>query len=99
MSHSHRIEETSIEALIEEQRRLACSNIPFERVIGSLLAAGLLKQRLALISDEAVGQLMFDLVWNVIDVSSPEMAICQVATERLLKLLPHCQTVKENVSQ
>jgi hypothetical protein len=83
MSDNQGIEETSIEALIEKQRRLACSKNPFARVIGSLFVTGLLKQRLALLSNEAVGQLMFDVVWNVLDVFSPELAICQVATERL----------------
>lgn len=62
MSDNHRIEETRIETLIEEQRHLASSKIHFNRVIGSLLVAGLLKQRLALLSNEAVGQLMFDVV-------------------------------------
>ena len=84
MSDNHGIEDTSIEALIEEQRRLACSKNPFARVIGSLLVAGLLKKRLALLPNEALGQLMFDFVWNVVDVFSPELAICQVATDRLL---------------
>jgi hypothetical protein len=83
MSDNHGIEDTSIEPLIEEQRRLACSKNPFARVIGSLLMAGLLKQKLALLSNDAVGQLMFDVVWNVMDVFSPELAICQAATERL----------------
>jgi hypothetical protein len=83
MSDNHGIEETSIEALIQEQRRLACSKNPLERVFGSLLVAGLLKKRLALLPNEAVGQLMFDVVWNVMDVLSPELAICQAATERL----------------
>lgn len=77
------MEETSIEGLIEQQRRLACSDNPFERVFGSLLVAGLLKQKLALLTNEAVGQLMFDVVWSVLDVFSPELTICQAATERL----------------
>ena len=96
MSHNHGIEETSIEALIEEQRRLASSKLLFKRVIGSLIVAGLLKQRLALLSNEAVGQLLFDVVWNVIDVSSPELAICQVATERLLNSSSVVKTTREN---
>ena len=99
MSHNHGIEETSIEALIEEQRRLACSENPFERVIGSLLVAGLLRQRLALLPNETVGQLMFDYVWNVMDVFSPEMAICQVATERLRNSPSVINTQKESVNQ
>lgn len=74
-----------LDVLIQEQRRLASSKNPFERVIGSLLVAGLLKQKLALLPSEAVGQLMFDVVWNVMDVFSPELTICEVATERLLR--------------
>jgi len=99
MSHNHEIEETSIEALIEEQRRIACSENPFERVFGSLLIAGILKQKLALLPNEALGTLMFDMVWNVIDVFSPEMAIYQVATERLLNSSSIVKTIKENLSQ
>jgi len=96
MSHNHGIEETSIEGLIEEQRRLACSENPFERVIGSLLVAGLLKQKLALLPNETVGRLMFGVVWNVMDTLSPELAICQVATERLLNSSSVVKTTREN---
>ena len=96
MSHNHGIEETSIEALIEEQRRLASSKLLFKRVIGSLIVAGLLKQKLASLPNETVGQLLFDHVWNVIDVSSPELAICQVATERLLNSSSVVKTTREN---
>ena len=77
-------EEISVEGLIEEQRRLAHSQNPVERVVGSLCAAGLLKKRLAALSDRAVGLLMFDYVSNDMNVFGPEMTICQVATERLL---------------
>ena len=83
MSDNHGIEDTSMETLIEEQRRLACSKNPFERVIGSLLVAGLLKKGLALLPNEALGKLMFDVVWNELNLLSPEMTICQAATERL----------------
>jgi len=93
------MEETSIEGLIEQQRRLACSENPFARVFGSLLVAALLKQKLASLPNETVGQLMFDVVWNVMDVFSPEMAICQVATERLLNSSSVVKTTKENLSQ
>lgn len=99
MSNNHGIEETSIKALIEKQRRLACSKNPFERVIGSLLVAGLFKKRLALLPNDAVGQLMFDVVWNMMDVLSPELTICQVATERLLNSFSVFKTEKENVNQ
>lgn len=99
MSDNYGIEETRIEALIEEQSHFASSKIPFNRMIGALIVAGLLKRRLALLSNEAVGQLMFDFVWNVIDVSSPELAICQVATERLLNSSSVVKTKKEKLSR
>lgn len=76
-------EEIRVEALIEEQRRVSVSQNPFERVIGSLCLAALLKQRLAALPDEAVGQLMVDHVCNDLNVFSPETTICEVATERL----------------
>jgi predicted protein tyrosine phosphatase len=74
---------SSVERLIETQRKLSVSVNPMERIVGSLLVAARLKQSLAALTDAEVGQLMFDVVWNVMDVFSPEMTICQVATERL----------------
>ncbi len=79
-----RDEEISVESLIEEQRRLSVAKNPFDRVVGTLYVAGLLKRRLAALTDAAVGQLMFDHVWNELGIFGPELAICEVATERLL---------------
>ena len=76
--------DSSVEGLIEAQRKFSVSRNPFERVVGSLCVAGLLKGKLSALPDQAVGQLMLDCVWNVMDAFSPEMVICQVATERLL---------------
>jgi nucleotide-binding universal stress UspA family protein len=42
------------------------------------------KARLAVLSDTAVGLLMFDYVWNDMNAFGPEMTICEVATERFL---------------
>lgn len=77
-------EEISVEGLIEEQRRLSVSKNTFERVVGALCVAGLLKERLAALPDATVGQLMFHYVWDDLNLLSPELTICQVATERLL---------------
>ncbi len=77
-------EKISVGSLIEEQRRLSASESPFERVIGTLCVAGLLKRKLAGLTDAAVGQLMFDLVLDELALFSPAMTVCQVATERLL---------------
>ena len=77
-------EKKRVEMLIEEQRRCSVSPNPLERVVGSLCVAALLKKKLSVLPDTVIGQLMFDCVWNVMDVFSPEMTICQAATERLL---------------
>jgi len=46
--------------------------------------AARLQKRLSDLPNEAIGHLMCERVWNVGDVFSPEMTICQEATERLL---------------
>ena len=79
-----REEEISVEGLIEEQRRLSASQNPLERVVGTLRVAGLLKQKLTALTDDAVGQLMFDHVWSEMDIFAPELVICEAATVRLL---------------
>lgn len=81
-------EEVSVEELIETQRRLSASKNQFERVVGTLCVVGQLRQRLAVLPDEAVGHLMFDYVWNDMNVFSPELTICEIATERLLHSSP-----------
>jgi len=81
-------QEISVEDLIVEHRRLSASKSPFDRVVGTLCLAGLLRQRLAALTDAAVGQLMFNHVCNEMNVFSPELTICEVATERLLRPTP-----------
>jgi protein-tyrosine phosphatase len=77
-------EGSGVERLIEVQRRCSVSPNPFERVMGSLLMAARLRKCLSVLPNERIGELMFDHVWNVVDVFSPEMTVCQEATERLL---------------
>jgi protein-tyrosine phosphatase len=77
-------EQIRVEELIEAQRTLSLSRNPFERVIGTLCVAGALKERLATLPDIAIGRLMSNYVWHDMNVFGPELAICQVATERLL---------------
>lgn len=91
--------ELGIEDLIELQRRLMHSENRFERVIGTLYVAGLLKERLDAVSDRAVGQLMFDYVWNDMNALSPELTICEVATDRLLNSSSCAKTKKENLNR
>ena len=92
--------EISVEGLIEEQRRLSASENAFERVVGTLCVAGLLKRRLAGLTNAAVGQLMCDLVLDELALFSPAMTICQVATERLRhSSLVLVKSDKENLNQ
>jgi hypothetical protein len=93
-------EDSSVEALIEEQRRLARSCNHFEQVIGTLFVAGVLKRKLAGLPNEALGHLMFEFVSDELGVFSPELTICQAATERLLNSSPLLvKNSKENPSK
>ena len=93
-------EDISVEGLIEAQRRLSVSKNPFERVVGTLCVAGLLKQRLAVLPDESVGQLMLDHVWSELNLLGPESVIVEIASERLLHLSPVLvKSVKENLNR
>jgi hypothetical protein len=93
-------EEISVEGLIEEQRRLARSKTFFEKVVGALCVAGLLKERLAASSDAAVGQLMLDHVWSDLNLLGPESVIVEIASERLLHSAPsQVKNSKENLSE
>jgi hypothetical protein len=93
-------EEISVDALIEEQRRLARSTTFFEKVVGTLCLASLLKQRLAALTDAAVGQLMVDHVWSELNLLGPESVIVEVASERLLHSSPVLvKSVKENITR
>ena len=95
-----REEEISVEGLIEAQRRLSVSKNPFERVVGTLCVSGILKARLAVLPDEAVGQLMFDHVWSELDLLGPESVIVELASERLLHSSPvPVKNTKENLHQ
>lgn len=83
--HDHCSAETmSIEGLIGLQRTLSRSRNPFERVVGTLCVAAALKERLAALSDAMIGRLMFTYVLDDLNLLSPTIVICQVATERLL---------------
>jgi len=84
MAHHHKEQLVGVDELIKEQQRLASSKNPFERVVGALCLAGALKKQLSSLSDKSIAQLMFDHVWNELNLLSPEMTICSEATKRLL---------------
>jgi hypothetical protein len=96
LRENHTTQSSSVARLIEAQRRCSISPNQFERVVGSLLRAARLQKHLSALPDEAIGQLMLEHVWNVMAVFSPEMTICQEATERLLSYSSVVKTTREN---
>ena len=78
-------EEISVEGLIQEQRSLARSKNPFERVVGSLCAAAILKEQLVELPNSIIGRLMADYVWSGLNLLGPESVIVEIASERLIE--------------
>jgi hypothetical protein len=78
-------EDATVSELIEIQRMLAESDNPFERLVGTLWAAGMLEERLAQLTDRQVGQLMFDVVADQLSILRPGTTICNHATRRLFR--------------
>jgi len=68
-------EDVTVCGLIEMQRRLANSEKLFERLVGTLWAAGMLDERLAQLTDRQIGQLMFDAVADQLSILRPETMI------------------------
>jgi hypothetical protein len=75
----------TVSELIEIQRRLARAEKPFDRLVGTLWAAGTLESRLAQLTDHQIGQLLTDFVDDQLGLFEPEMTICQQATRRLFR--------------
>jgi hypothetical protein len=74
----------SVEYIIEEQRRLARSPKPFERVVGSLCIGAILKERLVGLPNSTIGRVLTDHVWSDLNLLGPESVIVEVASERLI---------------
>jgi hypothetical protein len=53
------------------------------RGFGLLYVSGLLRERLSVLSDQAIGNLLFDFVWDELSMHSPTGVIVQDATARL----------------
>jgi len=71
--------------LIQVQRIISNSEQRFERVVGTLFFAGILKERLALLTDRQIGQLVSDCVSNQLGLLDPAMTICEHAAQRLFR--------------
>ena len=77
-------EEISLEVLIKQQRTLAHSSNPIERVIGSLCVAAILKRKLVVLPNSTISQLMTDHIFCQLNLLEPESVIVEIASERLL---------------
>ena len=77
--------EIGVEDLIEEQRSLARSKNPFERVVGSLCIGAILKEQLVGLPNSTIGRLMTDHIWSRLNLLEPESVIVEIASERLIE--------------
>ena len=77
--------EIGLEDLIQEQRSLARSKNPFERVVGSLCIGAILKEQLVRLANSTISQLMTDNIWCQLNLLAPESVIVEIASERLVE--------------
>ena len=84
-AHYSEEETISVEVLIEEQRRLSHSKNPFERVVGSLCVAAILKKQLVMLPNSTIGRLLTDQIWSQLNLLGPESVIVEIASERLIE--------------
>jgi len=77
--------EIGLEDLIQEQRSLARSKNPFERVVGSLCIGTILKEQLVRLPNSAISRLMTDQIWSQLNLLDPESVIVEIASERLVE--------------
>jgi hypothetical protein len=98
-AHYSEEETISVEVLIEEQRRLARSKNPFERVIGTLFVAAILKERLIRLPNSTISRLLTDYVWSNLNLLGPESVLVETASERLRHPFPVLvKSAKENLN-
>jgi hypothetical protein len=76
-------EELTIQQLIQEQRARIHSANPAERLAAALLIPAALSERLHLLGDPQLAQLLEDEVWSRMNLLAPESTICLVAADRL----------------
>jgi hypothetical protein len=77
--------EIGLEDLIQEQRSLARSKNPFERVVGSLCIGAILKEQLVRLPNSAISRLLTDQIWSQLNLLEPESVIVEIASERLVE--------------
>jgi hypothetical protein len=77
--------EIGLEDLIQEQRSLARSKNPFERVVGSLCIGAILKEQLVRLPNSAISRLLTDQIWSQLSLLEPESVIVEIASERLVE--------------
>jgi hypothetical protein len=77
--------EIGLADLIQEQRSLTRSKNPFERVVGSLSIGAILKERLVVLPNSKISQLMTDHIWCQMNLLGPESVIAEIASERLIE--------------
>ena len=77
--------EIGLEDLIQEQRSLARSKNPFERVVGSLCIGAILREQLVRLPNSAISRLLTAQIWSQLNLLEPESVIVEIASERLVE--------------
>lgn len=74
-----------IRVLIQVQADLSGAAEPYDRVVGALFAAGVLRGRLDNLTDCQIGELVSEIIIDQLDPLAPESTLCQEAIDRLLR--------------
>ena len=72
-----------LRSLIEEQRNAAAEHTVAARVAGSLIISARLQELLQRLSNDQIGQVLFDFVFSGMDLLSPEAVVTAEAIVRL----------------
>ena len=73
----------TIQEIIHEQRRRLRSTYEAERLAAGLLMPLLLRERLADLEDDELGELLVHEVWANMNAAAPESTICLYVADRL----------------
>ena len=72
-----------LRSLIDEQRNAAAEHTVAARVAGSLIISARLQELLQRLSNDQIGQVLFDFVFSGMDLLSPEAVVTAEAIVRL----------------
>jgi hypothetical protein len=75
----------TIRELLKKQRELEAADFSFKTGLEGLYVVGELMEKLRELSDRQVGQLVVDVVWGELPMTSPAMTVSTEAAHRLFR--------------